>query len=252
MDRDISRRNALKALGVSGIAATAGCLGVLEGESEWEQQLATIEDEFGHYDQNWEAAYEDGYDPMGPIVPNMGWHFVNMEYVMNAEERGDFVIEEPAIVNFDADGNLGAIEYGAPMGSVPQSPNLFADDAPDVEEWQPHFAATHLFATDGEYVSMEDASLDQLLTNDYWTEFQPPDADISIEEEADEYWGRAILPTDLGESAAEEEQEVGTRETRTVGGVMQHNDLNALHVWAWADNPDGIFAEFNPDFSVVE
>ena len=37
-----------------------------------------------------------------------------------------------------------------------------------------------------------------------------------------------------------------------MGQVMHHEDnLNIwyLHVWAWTDNPEGVFANFNPDVS---
>lgn len=252
MTDKFTRRKTLKALGAGGLAATAGCLSVLEGEDEWEQQLETLRDEFGHYDQNWEAAYEDGFQPMGPLVPNMGWHFLNLEYVQNAAERGGFVLEEPAILNFDQNGNIGAVEYGAPLATVPDEPDLIAGDPPDPVTWQPHFAATHLFAFDnGEYTPMEDATLDELLVNEHWTEFQPPDAEIEVGEESEQYWGRAIMPTDLDIDEEEATPDDAEPETRIVDGVMQHDDLNALHVWAFADNPDSMFAPFNPDFANI-
>ncbi len=109
-----------------------------------------------------------------------------------------------------------------------------------------------MFAIDNdEYTPMTDTDFEDLITNDHWTEFQPPDADIEDGEESEQYWGQAVIPDDMDVDEKEAEPEGAETETRIIDGAMQHNDLNALHVWTWADNPDSMFAPFNPDFANI-
>lgn len=235
MDVNITRRKALEAMGVGSAAGLAGCSGLtnaLTGGSELQRQLETVRSVTEGYDGNPQGAMEDGYTLLGPIVPGMGWHFLNGGYVQDAVENG-FSLEKPQLVTYDADFNLGAVEWGAPAGAVPESPDLLATDA---AEWSIHQGSTHLFATEDDQVTPPpEVDFDTLATDDHWMEFHPPDDSIQPGDTVTEY--------DFTKD--------GEPDERTVDAAISHPDLNTLHIWLFAENPDGQFAPVHPEFAQV-
>ncbi|KAB1186983.1 MULTISPECIES: hypothetical protein [Haloferax] len=204
-----------------------------------EAQLETVREASAKY-TDIEAALEDGYQFGGPYVPGMGWHVQNPEYLQQAAENG-FDLEKPPILTYletDDGLTLGSVEFGAPAAAIPENPDLFVDEGTDAtEEWHSHDAATHVFATpDDQQTNPKDLTLSELATKDYWTEFHPPDSDLSAGETVALNWGTA--------SGKE-----GERTERVADIVATHPGLRTLHVWVHAENPEGVFAPMNPQFA---
>lgn len=258
-----SRRKALAAT-VGGIAtALAGCTGAANNansggettttqtptetstetttavQESLDEQLATVREATAGY-ADVEKALDDGYEFGGPYVPGMGWHVQNPDYLEQAAKSG-FDLEKPPILTYleTEDGlTLGSAEFGAPAQAVSETPDLFADENADAtEEWHAHDAATHVFATpDDQQTDPQNLSLDELATRDYWTEFHPPDHDLSAGDTVSLNWGTAS-----GKD--------GERTERVADIVSTHPELRTLHVWVHADNPEGVFAPVNPRFA---
>lgn len=235
-NRLTSRRNFIAAGGVVGLGALAGCSSnSVTGKNEFQQQMQTLTDAVAKYDGDPGLAMEDGYTAInGPVVPGMGWHFVNPELTADAAQNG-FSLEKPPVLTFDNELVLGGPEFSAPAQTVPASPNLFADVGEGTDEtWTVHKSSTHVFALpDGEQTAPEDLTLEQLMTQDNWVELFPPDEEIEA--------GQEITKKFRGENAEPE--------VRVVDIVETHPDLRSLHVWTNVENPDGVFSETNPDIS---
>lgn len=238
----MSRRRFLTATGATSIAATAGCTGLpFGGKSEFQKELDKVRNTVKKYDGNPKKPIEDGYLPLGPYIPGMGWHLFNKKYAEKAAKNG-FKITEPQIILFDSDGNLGAVEYGAPAQAVSGSPNLFSTENADVnEKWELHEAASHLFSNgDGEVQKPKNIPPEEQFNTQNWVEFRPVDEDVKPGDTYKGKWGSN--PVDNEGIEVEEEE-------RVVDFPVNHPDLVALHVWINTENPRGIFSPINPEFA---
>lgn len=242
-DLHFDRRSALKLAGAgilagalaSGEAGASG--GPLRGQL---QQAASTTKRY----TDPAAAIEDGYVVLGPYVPDMGWHFLNPEYVQDAVENG-LSIDTPQLLTYDDDGGdleLASVEYGIPVGArgydEENPPDLFDDEEGDAEEhWHVHPQAEHVFAVppppEGEEPpALEDLSLDDQLHTTRWVEIvRGGSPDEAIFEP-----GMTIV-TDFADG--------GPLDPRVVLNSQVHPDLWTLHVWVHKRNPDGVFAETN-------
>lgn len=185
-------------------------------------------------------ALQDGFKPGGPYVPGMGWHFQHPKRLKAAGKNG-FTLTKPPILTYletDSGLTLGAVEYGAPAKAAPDSPDLFNDEEADTtEKWHTHKAATHVFALpDDNATSLENVTLKEWTKRGTWTEFRPPDEDLQRGDTVSLNWG-----TPHGKE--------GERTERVVDLVTTHPDLTTLHAWVHTDNPDGVFAPTNPEFT---
>ncbi|MFB6304087.1 MAG: hypothetical protein ABEH47_02890 [Haloferacaceae archaeon] len=231
----IDRRTAVKTFGTVVVGAFAGCAGTAGG-NELRNQLDAVREATSKY-EDVKSALEDGFKISGPFIPGQGWHFVHPERVRSAAREG-LDRSKPQVLTYDDELELGAVEWSVPADAVDGEPDLFADGNADAtEHWHTHDAATHVMAKpDGERTDPASLSLSEWTTNDYWTEFHPPDRSIGPGDEVRLNWG-----TPEGKS--------GSGETRVVDLVTTHPSLRTLHVWVYADNPEGVFAESNPEFA---
>lgn len=238
-----SRRTVLKAIGATGTAASlAGCVGgVLGGSSKIQKAKKDVKAALGKYDgpKGMKKARKEGYiGVMGPFFPSIGWHLLNKKYVGKAVKRGGFKLEEPQILIYDADRKLGAVEWGAPAARM-GNPSLFSDI--DQATWAPHQQASHVLSDgDGKVKPIPKWSLDELLTDSYWTELRPPKPNLKPGDKIKAAWG--FLP---GAEQAESEE-------RVVDYATMHPTLTSLHLWAFKDNPNGPFSANNPSFAQQE
>ncbi|MFB6303088.1 MAG: hypothetical protein ABEH78_09545 [Haloferacaceae archaeon] len=261
----LSRRQALATTGVTLVSALAGCTGGGSGEhtstgtpthtatstatatetptatpaASLDEQLRRVRQATAQYEDP-KQALADGFKPGGPYVPGMGWHFQNKAWLGQAAKNG-FTLEKPPILTYletDSGLQLGAVEYGAPATAVPENSDLFNDDAADATEtWHSHKAATHVFAVpDGKTTSLKDLALSDWTKRGRWTEFRPPDRDLERGDTVSLNWG-----TPHGKE--------GERTERIADFVTTHPDLATLHAWVHTENPDGVFAPVNPNFT---
>lgn len=222
-----------------GLAATVGltgCIGAIGGGNELEQQLETVREATSRY-RDPKRALEDGFVAGGPYVPGMGWHWQHPQRGREAAESG-FDIEKPNLLvyqNVDDGLDLGAVEWGAPVEAVPEDPDLFADTGGS-ETWHVHEAATHVFALpDAKPTKPPNVPFDAWVTNDHWAEFRPPDPDLESGDPVALNWGSL-------------EAKSGERTERIVDVAASHPDLNTLHAWVHAENPEGVFHPVNPEY----
>ncbi len=233
------RRDAVAAVGTALSASLAGCVGGLlgGGTSQVKRYAERAREATAAYDGDRRAAIEDGYSRvLGPLIPGQGWHFSNPEYTQKALERGEFTVEEPPILMFDRDGNLGCVEYGGPDPRMPQRPDLFSDVDAEVS-WGVHRAATHVFA-DGEaaVTPLAERTTDEIMTVAWWRDLGYVDDSIEAGDEVEMRFGpwQAERPEP---------------ETRVVDFVTTHPDLRSVHFWVHQENPQGAFAPAHPDFA---
>lgn len=235
MNRRLTRRRLLTSMGAAASVGLTGCIGALSGESELERQLDTVREATSQY-RDPETALADGFVAGGPYVPGMGWHWQHPGRGQTAAQEG-FDIEKPNLLTYleSDDGlQLGAVEWGAPVGTVPEDPDLFADDGS--ETWHVHPAATHVFALpDGQQTPPPEVPMDAWVTNDHWAEFRPPDGDLQAGDTVSLNWGSL-------------EAKSGDRTERVVDVAATHPDLNTLHAWVHTENPEGVFHPVNPDY----
>jgi len=236
----VTRRDAVAALGTALSTSLAGCVGGLLGggaKSQVKRYAERVRQETGKYDGDRRAAIEDGYSRvLGPLIPGQGWHFANPEYTRRALERGEFTVEEPPILMFDREGNLGSVEYGGPDPQMPQSPDLFSDVSAEVG-WGVHRAATHVFADENAAVTpLSERTIDEIMTVEWWRDLGYVDDTIEVGDEVE---------MRFGPWQAEREEP----DTRTVDFVETHPDLRSVHFWVHTENPEGMFAPAHPDFA---
>lgn len=238
----VSRRSALAAAGTVLSASLSGCTGMLPvvgggGKSQLTKYLETVRERTATYDGDRQAAIEDGWSQVyGPVIPGQGWHFVNTELTAKAIKRGSFRVEEPPILMFDTDGNLGCVEYGGPATKIPANPDLFSDvDAED--GWGTHQAATHVYA-DGEstVTPLPERSLEDVMTVDWWRDLGYVDGSIEPGDTVELRFGP------FGRENSEPRE-------RVVDFVTTHPDLHSVHLWVHEENPEGAFAPVHPDFA---
>lgn len=114
-----SRRTFLRAVGF-GSGVTALGVGTAAANAPLDDQLEQVRDATAKY-ENPQAAIDDGFQVMGPYVPGMGWHFLNLDNLGAAIEN-DFDIETPQLLTYGDAGNgfenltLASVEYAIPMG----------------------------------------------------------------------------------------------------------------------------------------
>lgn len=234
-----SRRSFLTTVGGGIAVASAGCLnGFAGGENQLETELDTVRSATAEYEDP-KQALEDGFQPGGPYVPGMGWHFTHPGRLQEAAENGLDLEKPPMLTYLDTDDGLklGSAEFGVPEPAVEGTPDLFSDgNAEAAEEWHGHEAATHVFANgDGEQNDPSNLSLDELLVRDAWTEFSPPDESIEAGDTVALNWG-----TPHGKE--------GEKTERVVDLVTNHPPLKTLHAWVHAENPEGVFSPVNPEY----
>lgn len=233
-----TRRSAVTVLGTGIVGALAGCAGeARRGRSEFRNQIETVRDATARY-TDYEKALRDGFAVLGPFVPGMGWHFAHPQRLQDAAKNG-FSLENPQLLTYDTEMNLGAVEWGAPKGAVDGTPDLFADDNADVtEEWHTHPAATHVFAVpDDKRTAPKNVAPEQFLTNGNWAEFRPPNPDLQSGTTVSLHWGSL------------EAKQTSPKKERTVDIARTHPDLTTLHAWVHADNPDGLLNPTNSEFA---
>lgn len=232
-----TRRALLKAAGAAGAVSLSGCVGTLPvvggGKSQLTKYAEQVREQTAKYDGDRKAAIEDGYKQVfGPLVPGQGWHFQNPAFAKKAVKNGEFKIDEPPILGYDTNGNIGYVEYGAPTPTVSQQPSLFSDIS-EPPSWAVHKTATHVYADENEeVVPAPQRPLDEIMTPEYWTEFNPPNPDIEPGDEVTLSFGAD-----------------SQKETRVADFVVTHPDLTSLHFWVHEENPEGIFAPVHPDFA---
>lgn len=99
---------------------TALGVGTAAANAPLDDQLEQVRDATAKY-ENPQAAIDDGFQVMGPYVPGMGWHFLNLDN-LGAAIKSDFDIETPQLLTYGDAGNgfenltLASVEYAIPMG----------------------------------------------------------------------------------------------------------------------------------------
>lgn len=165
----------------------------------------------------------------------MGFHIINQGYIDRAVSGDGFSVEEPPVLLYDSNENLGGVEYAGPSELVSESPNLLSDTSDDpTERWTEHKAASHVFSAPpyDEQTPLDGVTIDQWLTQENWVELFPPDESLEV--------GDTITTTWPGHDEPEE---------RVMDLAEIHPDLRTLHIWTHVENPDGLFAATNPEFA---
>lgn len=242
------RRTALKAIG--GGVAGVGLLGQVSAgpghdSAPFEAQKRSVTNATAKY-RDLSEALEDGFEIMGPYVPDMGFHLVNFSRIEKAVHRG-INIRKPQGLTYNLARELGSVEYIVYLDG--DAPDVYNDEDEDLltsedHGWHPHYSAQHVFANgNGVQDDRSTLSVDELLTPDNWAElsdesplFPPEVPGLEAGEELTVNWGH---------------QPGGDPKTRTVDFVIgPHRDWWTLHAWFHFDNPEGDFAPFNhnPDW----
>jgi hypothetical protein len=234
-----TRRTVLKLTG-AGLIGGISSLGAASGsEAPFDVQVRSVTNATTKYRDIGEAL-ADGYEIMGPYVPDMGFHLTNFTRIKQAE-RGGINIRHPQGLTYNLARELGSVEYIVPLDD--DEPDVFNDEGEDLdtselEGWHPHHGAQHVFANgNGVQDDRSTLSVDELLTNDNWAEFSDENPAFPSEEpglkagdELEVNWGH---------------QPGDDPETRVVDFVIEHRDWWTLHAWVHFDNPEGVFAPFN-------
>lgn len=239
-----TRRTVLKALGASAVGVLA--TGQATATAQFEDDIATVRQATERY-RDVQTALADGFQPGGPYVPGMGWHWVHPGRVQAAAENG-LSLEEPQLLVYSdtdpgsADGHLvlGAVEWGIPVGAQgfteENPPDLFSDEEADAEEhWHVHHSRRHVFASgDGSVTDPGSLSVATMLQHGKWGEV-PPDQEVQPGDEVTADWGLT-----------------GTESTKTVDLAAEpHPDLLTLHAWVHLLNRDHVLAETNKNQAYV-
>lgn len=247
---NVTRRKLLKAAG-AGAAVNSVALGTAAAHEEsLDDQLRCVTEATEQY-TDVQRAIEDGYKPLGPFVPGMGWHFLNNGYVGAAVENG-FDIEQPQLLTYGdtgaaADGELvlGAVEYAIPVGARGYDdetmPDLFEDEDGS-ENWHVHSAAEHAFMLPAGHggeseempESMEDVPFSRVVRSTNWVEVHP-----GGEPGSPMFEPGTMIVADLNGGVS--------GDVRVVVGSAVHPDLWTLHAWVHTENPDGVFTETNAE-----
>lgn len=239
------RRTVLKTLG-AGVVGLLGA-GQATAATPFQDELATVRRASEQY-RSIGAALEAGFQPGGPYVPGMGWHWINPDRV-GAAARNGLSLEEPQVLVYadtdpdSADGHLvlGAVEWGIPVGAQGYTeqtpPDLFSDENVHAHEhWHTHHAARHVFASgDGSVTDPGSLSVAQLLQRGRWAEL-PPDHAAQPGDVVTADWGLT-----------------GTTESKTVDiAPPAHPDLLTLHAWVFLKNRRHPLHPTNANLGYVE
>lgn len=239
-----TRRTVLRVAGAGLIGAVIGLGTVSASEEPFDVQQQSVTNATEKY-QDISEALDDGFEIMGPYVPDMGFHLVNFNRI-NQAARGRINIRQPQGLTYNLERTLGSVEYIVPLDN--NEPDVFTDEGENLETsesegWHPHHGAQHVFANgNGRQDDRSTLDADELLTNDNWAELSDehpafPDEEPGLEpgDELTVNWGHQ--PSD-------------DPETRVVDFLIDHHDWWTLHAWFHHDNPEGVFAPFNhnPDW----
>lgn len=238
---DHTRRTAIKALGAGALGLLA--TGQARAQTPFQDELDAVRAATEKY-RTVGAALEAGFQPGGPYVPGMGWHWMHPERIQKAAQNGPSREQPQLLVYADtnpgsADGHLvlGAVEWALPVGAQgyteDNQPDLFSTDH---EHWHVHHSRRHLFASgDGQQTNPESLSVAQLLQRGRWAEV-PPDMEVQPGDEVTADWGFT-----------------GATTTRTVDLAPDpHPDLLTLHAWVHLQNRDHVLSAFNKNLMYVE
>ncbi|WP_458207931.1 hypothetical protein [Haladaptatus sp. NG-SE-30] len=242
------RRAFLKAVG-AGTATSmtiSGTVGAHDKDS-LDDQVTKVKDATSKY-TNPQKALDDGYQVMGPYVTGMGWHFMHHGRVQAAAKNG-LTLTEPQLLTYGDTGEgikglvLGAVEYAIPVGagdfSEENPPDLF-DDEDSAETWHTHHSAEHVFAMRGDPrsekfpESITDVPPAERVRSTRWLEISPGGKP-----------GEPMLEPKtalVGDLRGDE-----VTNARMVVSSSVHPDLLTLHAWVHQNNPEGVFAEINPE-----
>lgn len=242
MQPTYDRRTAIKAIG-GGLAAVGVSGRVAAGpgrdSAPFDAQRRSVTNATAKY-RDIREALADGFEIMGPYVPDMGFHLINFSNIDKARRRG-INARQPQGLTYNPAGELGSVEYVVMHDG--EAPDVFNDESEDLGTsesagWHPHHGAQHVFANgNGEQDDREDLSVAELLNNDNWLElskenplFPPEQPELEPGDEVTANWGHQP-----GEDP----------EPRTVDFLIEHRDWWTLHGWFHFDNPEGLFALFN-------
>lgn len=235
-----TRRTVLKVSGAGVIGAVSGLGGVSASEEPFDVQTQSVQKATRKY-RDISEALADGFEIMGPYVPDMGFHLANFERIEQAT-RGGINIRQPQGLTYNLERSLGSVEYIVPLDD--EEPDVFNDEGEHLqtsesEGWHPHHSAQHVFANgNGCEDDRSTLSVDALLTPDNWAElsdehpaFPSEEPGLEAGDELEVNWGH---------------QPGDDPETRIVDFVIgPHRDWWTLHAWLHFDNPEGVFAPFN-------
>lgn len=235
-----TRRTVLKLTGTSllGGIATLGSVGARE--APFSAQRRAVTNVTKKY-QSVHKALRDGFEIMGPYVPDMGFHLVNFDRIEDASRRG-INIRKPQGLIYNLGRNLGSVEYIIPFGG--DAPDVYNDEGEGLattesEGWIPHHSAQHVFANgNGTQDDQSTLSAAELLTNDNWAELS--DENPAFPDEVPGLKAGDSLTVNWGHQPGD------NPEKRIVDFVIgPHRDWWTLHAWFHFDNPEGVFAPFN-------
>jgi len=243
----IDRRTALKTIGIGiGASGLTGLASAVPGNDEapFKAQRRSATSATKKY-RDIQEALDDGFEIMGPYVPDMGWHLTHFGRLKRAAKHG-INIRKPQGLTYNQRRELGAVEYIVPLDE--DKPDVFNDESEDLgtneeQGWHPHPAAQHIFADDLEDPadssdnSADAHSLGDLLTPTNWAELggglgTSPDPSLQPNDDLSADWGL---------------DEVEPDETRTIDFIIEHDGWWTLHGWFHFENPEGVFAPFNHD-----
>jgi len=242
-DTNLDRRTVLKTLGV-GVAGVL-TMGRASATSTLQADLDTVREATATY-RTVGAALEDGFQPGGPYVPGMGWHWVNPQRIGQAVQNG-LSLENPQLLVYSdtnpasPDGHLvlGAVEWAIPAGArgftEDNQPDLFSDAGGHGEHWHVHHSRRHVFSSGDDSVDdPQDMTVRQLLQRGRWAEV-PADMAVEPGDDVTADWGLT-----------------GTENTATVDMALDpHPDLLTLHAWVHLDNRHHALAPVNPNQQYV-
>ncbi len=250
-----TRRTVLKLTG-AGLLGSVATLGAARGSEEpFDVQRRSVTNATEKY-QDVQEALDDGYEIMGPYVPDMGFHLVNFKRIKQAE-RGGINIRQPQGLTYNLARTLGSVEYIVPLNH--ENPDVFNDEGEELDTsesggWHPHYSAQHVFANgNGVQDDRATLSVDELLTNDNWVELSDehsafPDEKPGLEagDELRVNWGHQPgddPETRIVDFLTDASRSLPGRTADTFAG--SHRDWWTLHAWFHFDNPEGVFAPFN-------
>lgn len=243
-----TRRSFLATVG-GGMVATAFAAEAGGTTRPLDSQLEAVTEATEQYTDP-RTALDDGYQPLGPYVQGMGWHFRHSERAERAIEEGVELTRPTWLTYGDTGGGfdglvLGAVEYSIPVGvdghTEDEPPDIFDDDGS--ESWHTHPAAEHAFVmpvesdhgvSDDLPGNLDEVPPEERFRTTNWIELTPggQSGEPLLEP-------GTVITTNLG---PEEVTNI-----RAVVDSIVHPDLLTLHVWVHHENPEGVFVPVNPD-----
>lgn len=241
MEVPYTRRTALKLAGAGFVGA--GVLGHASaaegGGPPFEAQRESATNATADYADIGEAL-ADGYEILGPYVPDMGWHVVDFSRIEKADERG-VNIRQPQALTYNPQWKLGSLEYIVPYTEDGDPPDVFNDEGEELdpsesEGWHAHHGAQHIFANGNDQQDdRSDIPLDEIQNPANWVEFSDENPGLPDENPG----------LQAGDCVTADFDHDGTEETRVVDFIVEHDGWWTLHAWFHFENPEGVFAPFN-------